>query len=63
VAEKYSVRMPERVVGKAKCSNPNCITNQSEPVEPEFVVESKNPPVLRCVYCDRQLDDIAGNLL
>jgi len=51
------------VVGKAKCSNPNCITNQNEPIEAEFVVESKNPPMLRCVYCDRQLDDIAGNLL
>jgi len=63
VAEKYNVKMPEHVVGKARCSNPNCITNQNEPVEPEFVVESKNPPVLRCVYCDRMVDDIAENLL
>jgi len=63
VAEKYNVKMPERVVGKARCSNPNCITNMNEPVEPEFVVESKNPPVLRCIYCDRQVDDIAEHLL
>ncbi len=63
VAEKHNVVMPERVVGKARCSNPNCITNQNEPVEPEFVVEGKNPPMLRCIYCDRHVDDIAENLL
>lgn len=63
VAEKHNVVMPERVVGKARCSNPNCITNQNEPIEPEFVVEGKNQPVLRCVYCDRNVDDIAENLL
>ena len=63
VAEKYKVSVPDVVKGIIRCSNPNCITNQNEPVEPEFVVESKNPPVLRCVYCDRMVDDIAENLL
>ena len=63
VAEKHMVKLPEMVRGKARCSNPNCITNLKEPVEPEFVVEGKTPPVLRCVYCDRILDDVAENLL
>ncbi len=45
-----------------KCSNPGCITNKNEPVETEFVVESKKPVSLRCVYCDRLTTDIAENI-
>ncbi|MFA5312130.1 MAG: aspartate carbamoyltransferase regulatory subunit [Methanomassiliicoccales archaeon] len=63
VAEKHDVRLPSMVKGKARCSNPNCITNQREPVEPEFNVEGKNPPMLRCIYCDRILENIADNLI
>ena len=63
VAEKHKVRLRDVVRGKARCGNPNCITNLNEPVEPEFNVESKNPPVLRCIYCDRILDNIADNLI
>jgi aspartate carbamoyltransferase regulatory subunit len=63
VAEKHIVRLGDVVRGKARCSNPNCITNLKEPVEPEFNVESKNPPMLRCIYCDRILDNIADNLI
>jgi aspartate carbamoyltransferase regulatory subunit len=63
VAEKYRVKLPDVVHGKARCTNPNCITNQKEPVEAEFTVEAKNPPVLRCAYCDRILEDIFENLL
>jgi len=63
VAEKYKVSVPDVVKGIIRCSNPNCITNKHEPVEPEFVVENKHPPVLRCVYCDRIQDDIAENLI
>lgn len=63
VAEKYQVKLGERVVGLVKCSNPNCITNKGEPVAPEFFVESRNPPKLRCVYCDRVLLKISDNLI
>ncbi|OPY33252.1 MAG: Aspartate carbamoyltransferase regulatory chain [Methanomassiliicoccales archaeon PtaU1.Bin124] len=63
VAEKHNVKLPDVVIGKTRCANPNCITNQKEPVEPEFIVEGKNPPILRCVYCDRILENIADNLI
>ncbi|UCE90972.1 MAG: aspartate carbamoyltransferase regulatory subunit [Methanobacteriota archaeon] len=63
VAEKFVVEVPERVRAIMKCSNPGCITNKNEPVEPEFVVEAKRPPALRCVYCDRTTTDIAENLV
>ncbi|MDQ1372218.1 MAG: aspartate carbamoyltransferase regulatory subunit [Candidatus Thermoplasmatota archaeon] len=63
VAEKFVVTVPERIVGIMKCSNPGCITNKNEPVEPEFVVETKKPITLRCVYCDRVTTDISENVV
>lgn len=63
VAEKFQVRLEDHVVGLAKCSNPNCITNRGEPVTPEFTVMGRHPPQLRCCYCDRILTNISDNLL
>ncbi|MCD6461539.1 MAG: aspartate carbamoyltransferase regulatory subunit [Thermoplasmata archaeon] len=63
VVKKEKVVLPDRVVGIVRCGNPNCITNQREPVEPEFVVVSRSPPRLRCLYCERELEDIIGNIL
>ncbi len=63
VAEKYDVKLPEYVVGLVRCSNPNCITNKGEPVSPKFLVEVNCPPKLRCVYCDRILQNISDNLM
>ena len=42
---------------------PHCITNKGEPVSPKFFVENRNPPRLRCVYCDRILLNISDNLI
>ena len=63
VAEKYKVNLPDLVRGIVRCGNPSCITNLKEPVEPEFTVESRTPPVLRCIYCDRILDDTAEHIM
>ena len=63
VAEKYTVKLDDHVVGLARCSNPNCITNRGEPVSPEFNVIGRHPPQLRCSYCDRILTNISDNLL
>ncbi len=63
IAEKFAVKLGEKVVGLVRCSNPNCITNKGEPVLPQFFVENRNPPRLRCVYCDRTLLNISDNLI
>ena len=63
VAEKFDVKLGDKVVGLVRCSNPNCITNKGEPVSPKFFVENRNPPRLRCVYCDRILLNISDNLI
>ena len=63
VVEKYKVKLGERIVGLAKCSNPNCITNKGEPIDSEFKVVSKYPMQLRCCYCDKILMNISDHLL
>ena len=63
VAEKFKVTLADIITGLARCSNPNCITNKGEPVEPQFRVVNRHPPTLRCAYCDRTLINISDNLL
>ena len=62
VREKRPVDLPPRIAGIVRCPNPNCISNQSEPIESEFEVHRRRPVVLRCVYCDRLLDDFLQHL-
>jgi aspartate carbamoyltransferase regulatory subunit len=62
VAEKFVVEVPNVIKGIMRCANPGCITNKDEPVEAEFVVESKKPITLRCIYCDRVTTEVAENI-
>ncbi len=62
VREKRPVDLPERVAGVVRCPNPNCISNQGEPIESEFRVVRRKPVVLRCVYCERQVTDFLRHL-
>lgn len=62
VQEKRPVDLPDHIVGVLRCPNPNCITNQREPVESEFEVARRRPVVLRCVYCERLVDDFLHSL-
>ena len=62
VREKRSVDLPERIAGILRCPNSNCISNQQEPIESEFEVHRRRPVVLRCVYCDRLVDDFLHHL-
>ncbi len=57
VVEKYRVDMPGVIQGVVKCPNPNCISNTSEPIKSQFIVKSKNPVVIRCVYCEQPMSD------
>jgi len=63
VTEKHRVKLPDELVGIAKCSNPTCISNSGEPVESRFIVLDKEKPRIQCYYCDREPDDIASRIL
>jgi len=56
VIEKKTVSLPDSIVGIVKCPNPSCITNKDrEPVKSIFIVKQRNPLVLACKYCEREV--------
>ncbi|BAB59773.1 aspartate carbamoyl transferase regulatory subunit [Thermoplasma volcanium GSS1] len=57
ISEKFKVELPPKLIGIIKCKNQNCITNTREPVKPEFEIVSRHPLVLRCVYCQRTMNE------
>jgi aspartate carbamoyltransferase regulatory subunit len=64
VVEKFRVAMPREVIGIIKCGNPNCISNTNEPVSSKFSIESADPVLLRCSYCEFVLEkNIADHML
>lgn len=63
VVAKHKVEIPEEIVGIVKCPNPNCISNSSEPIEPRFIVLSRDPLRIKCFYCEREPEDIAERII
>ena len=62
VIEKHKVYLPNLIEGIIKCPNPTCITNAKEPITSKFITLSENPPVFRCFYCEKMIEDVAGHL-
>ncbi len=60
VTEKHRVERPGAVTGVLNCANPNCITNENEPVASSFAVLDDG---VRCIYCDTIIrDNIAQHI-
>ena len=64
IIEKFSLDMPETFKGIVRCDNQNCITNAGEPVKSEFKTVEKNPLVIKCVYCKKEMsgEEILRNI-
>ncbi|MEM0492954.1 MAG: aspartate carbamoyltransferase regulatory subunit [Candidatus Thermoplasmatota archaeon] len=58
VVKKHNVILPDEILGIIKCPNPTCISNSKEPIESRFHVISKDPPRIKCYYCEREPEDI-----
>ncbi len=56
IFKKHRVKLPQKIEGFPKCLNPNCVTNSNEPVTPKFMIEKDAPLRLRCIFCDRSMD-------
>ena len=54
VIEKKVLSLPDSFSGIVKCPNPKCITN-NEPMKNRFEVISKNPIILKCPYCEKEI--------
>jgi aspartate carbamoyltransferase regulatory subunit len=62
VEAKHRVSLPEEVVGILRCENLNCISNSSEPIESRFKVIRRDPLMLRCGYCEREVSNVLANM-
>ena len=58
VTKKFNAEAPGIVRGVLTCSNPNCISNQNEPVESEFRLGQDDGHRYVCVYCERDIVDL-----
>lgn len=56
IKEKFSVELPQTLLGLINCANQNCITNRNEPVKSEFETISRKPVTVRCKYCEREMN-------
>ena len=54
VVSKSAIELPDRIQGTVRCFNPTCVTNK-QPVETRFEVTEGEPPVLRCLYCEKSM--------
>jgi len=59
VVKKEKVRLPGIIEEILKCQNPNCVSNdEREPINSKFVLENREPVVLKCYYCGMEIEDI-----
>ena len=56
VIEKKILTLPDNFTDLVKCPNPKCITN-NEPMKTRFETISKEPVVLKCLYCEREVQE------
>ena len=62
IIEKKYVQYPKMIVGVVKCSNPKCITNH-QPVTTKMELFDEKLKSLRCVYCERVMQQSEIELL
>lgn len=62
VVKKFNAKAPRIVKGILSCSNPNCISNQNEPVISEFHLGEAAGHRYICAYCERDIVDLARQI-
>lgn len=62
VVKKFNAEAPQIVKGILSCSNPNCISNQNEPVTSEFHLGQVEGHRYICAYCERDIVDLARHI-
>lgn len=62
VVKKFNAEAPALVQGVLSCSNPNCISNQKEPIKSEFRLSPDEGHRYVCGYCERDIVDLARRI-
>jgi aspartate carbamoyltransferase regulatory subunit len=56
VVSKRKIGLPKKFIGVGQCPNPKCVSNQNEPISTVFNVETKDPLILSCGFCENVVD-------
>ena len=54
LAEKRTLKLPERIRGVLTCHNPRCITSVEQELPQEFVLTDRKKHTYRCIYCETE---------
>ena len=54
LAEKRTLKLPERIRGVLTCHNPRCITSVEQELPQEFVLTDREKHTYRCIYCETE---------
>ena len=54
LAEKRTLKLPERIRGVLTCHNPRCITSVEQELPQEFVLTDREKRAYRCIYCETE---------
>ena len=54
LAEKRTLKLPERIRGVLTCHNPRCITSVEQELPQEFVLPDREKHTYRCIYCETE---------
>ena len=54
LAEKRTLKLPERIRGVLTCHNPRCITSVEQELPQEFLLTDPAKRVYRCIYCETE---------
>ena len=63
VEKKFKVEVPEKVEDVVVCSNPNCVSVKELRMNHMTIVFSQEPVRVKCFYCEREIEDIAENII
>ncbi len=62
IVQKKYVQYPKQIIGVVRCSNPKCVTNH-QPIPTKMEVFDHAQKSLRCVYCERVMQQSEVELL
>ncbi len=54
LAEKRTLKLPERIRGVLTCHNPRCITSVEQELPQVFVLTDREKHTYRCIYCETE---------
>jgi aspartate carbamoyltransferase regulatory subunit len=57
VVEKRKQKVPDKITGLLRCTNPSCITNNDPEAATKFKTLRKSPIELVCEYCETRITE------